>query len=166
MFWLQFLGNVKINPDVTRRALHDKGEKAAVESEFPSSPLSACCRHLIPNMRDARVYEDKYVWLQVTKALTRKERDEARSKLQKVAPQQARWLQDSILPHQSQQSEMLHLGRPTQAFNCSTNNVAESTGYLLVIRPVGELAVRKRGPADAIYGLCEVLCKQSAKKEN
>jgi hypothetical protein len=34
----------------------DKGEKAAVEPEFPFSPLSACCRHLIPNMRDACVY--------------------------------------------------------------------------------------------------------------
>jgi hypothetical protein len=34
----------------------DKGEKAAVEPEFPDSPLSARCRHLIANMRDARVY--------------------------------------------------------------------------------------------------------------
>ena len=37
----------------------DKGEKAAVEPEFPFSPLSARCRHLIPNMRDACV--DVYV---------------------------------------------------------------------------------------------------------
>ncbi len=123
-----------------------------MESEFPNSPLSACCPHLIPNMRDARVYEDKYMWLQVAKALTREEHDEAWSKLQKIAPQQARWLQDSLLPHQWQQSEMLHLGRPT--FNCSTNNVAESIGYLLLVRPVGELAVwrnngeimKRRGP--------------------
>ncbi len=99
---LLFLGNVQINPDVTRRTLHDKGENAALESEFPNSPLNASCRHLIPNMRDARVY-DKYMWLQVTKVLTREERDEAWSKLQKVAPQQARWLQDSLLPHQWQQ---------------------------------------------------------------
>ncbi len=69
-----------------------------------------------------------------------------------------------MTPHQWQQSEMLHLGRPTQAFNCSTNNLAESTGYLLLVRQMGELAVRKRGPADAIRGLCEVHCKQSAKK--
>jgi hypothetical protein len=48
---------------------------------------------------------------------------------------------------------MLHLGRPT--FNCSTNNVAESTGYLLLESPVGELAVREHGPADAIRGLYE-----------
>ena len=103
-------------------------------------------------MRDARVYEDKYMWLQVAEALTREERDEAWSKLQKIAPQQARWLQDSLLPHQWQQREMLHLGRPT--FNCSTNKVAESTGYLLLVRPVGELAVwrnngeimKRRGP--------------------
>ena len=33
----------------------DKGEKAAVEPECPFSPLSARCRHLIPNMRDACV---------------------------------------------------------------------------------------------------------------
>jgi hypothetical protein len=39
----------------------DKGEKASVEPEFPNSPRSACCRHLILNMRDARVYEDKYM---------------------------------------------------------------------------------------------------------
>ena len=45
----------------------DKGEKAAVEPEFHFSPLSACCRHLIPNMRDACVYV--YV-LHVAKALT------------------------------------------------------------------------------------------------
>ncbi len=69
----------------------DKGEKAAVEPEFPYSPLSASCRHLIPNMRDARVY----VYVAAgAKALTREELDEAWSKLQKVAPQQARWLQD------------------------------------------------------------------------
>ncbi len=85
----------------------DKGEKAAVESEFPNSPLSACCPHLIPNMRDARVYEDKYMWLQVAKALTRELHDEAWSKLQKIAPQQARWLQDSLLPHPWQQSEII-----------------------------------------------------------
>ncbi len=68
----------------------DKGEKAAVDPEFPDSPLIARCRHLIPNMRDARVY----VYVAVAKALTREELDEAWSKLQKVAPQQARWLQD------------------------------------------------------------------------
>ncbi len=34
----------------------DKREKAAVEPEFPFSPLSASCRHLIPNMRDACVH--------------------------------------------------------------------------------------------------------------
>jgi hypothetical protein len=120
-------------------------------------------------MRDARVYEDKYMWLQVTKALTqaREERDEAWIKLQKVAPQQARWLQDSLLPHQWQQSEMLHHGRPTQAFNCSTNNVAESTGYLLLVRPVGELAVRNRGPADAICGFyVRFFANKVLRKEN
>jgi hypothetical protein len=35
-----------------------------------------------------------YMWLHVAKALTREELDEAWSKLEKVAPQQARWLQD------------------------------------------------------------------------
>ena len=69
----------------------DKGEKAAVEPEFPFSPLSARCRHLIPNMRDACVY---VYGLHVAKALAREELDEAWSKLEKVAPQQARWLQD------------------------------------------------------------------------
>jgi len=34
------------------------------------------------------------MWLHVAKALTREELDEAWSKLEKVAPQQARWLQD------------------------------------------------------------------------
>ncbi len=106
----------------------DTGKKAAVEPGFPNSPLSACCQHLILNMSDARVYEDKYMWLQVAKALTREDLDEAWSKLQKVAPQQARWLQDSLLQHQWQQSEMLYLGWPS--FNCSTNNVAESTQIL------------------------------------
>ena len=54
---------------------------------------------------------------------------------------------------------MLYLGWPS--FNCSTNNVAESTGYLLLVRPVEVLAVREHGSADAIIairGLCEVLC--------
>ena len=41
----------------------DKGEKAAVEPEFPFSPLSACCRHLIPNMRDHRRDACVYVYV-------------------------------------------------------------------------------------------------------
>jgi hypothetical protein len=51
---------------------------------------------------------------------------------------------------------MLYLGWPS--FKCSTKNVAESTGYLLLVRLVGALAVRERGSADAIRDLCEVLC--------
>jgi hypothetical protein len=63
-----------------------------------------------------------------------------------------------LVQHQWQQSEMLYLGWPS--FNCSTNNVAESTGYLLLVRPVEALAVRERGSADAIRGLCEILCQE------
>jgi hypothetical protein len=85
----------------------------------------------------------------------------------KIAPQQARWLQDSLLPHQWQQSEKLHLGWPTQAFDCSTNSVAESTGNLLLVRLEGELAVRKRGPAHAMCGFdMRLFANKVLRKEN
>jgi hypothetical protein len=85
--------------------------------------------HLIPNMRHARVYEGMYIWLQVAKTLTREEHDEAWSKPQQPALYPAKWLQDSLLPREWHQSEIVHLGRPT--FNCSTNNVANEIATLL-----------------------------------
>ena len=84
-------------------------------------------------------------------------------KLLKEAPTQAAWLERSLLLHQWQQCEMLLLGHAT--FGSSTNNIAESTGFNLLVRPVGELSVREPGPADAIRGLCEILCKQCQQAE-
>ncbi len=170
-YWRWFLFKIKQNPALAAlfEAGHfmgdrDKGEKHAVEQEFPGASLSACCRHLIPNMREARVYEDRYLWLKVAQSLTREERDAHWQELLKTAPKQAAWLERSLLPHQWQQCEMLLLGHAT--FGSSTNNIAESTGFKLLVRPVGELSVRERGPADAMRGLCEILCKQSAKKRS
>ena len=170
-WWCWFLCKVKTNPALAAffEAGHfmgdrDKGEKHAVEVEFPGASLSACCRHLIPNMREAHVFEDRYTWLKVAEALTREERDAQWNELQNKAPRQATWLERNLRPHQWQQCEMLLLGHAT--FGSSTNNIAESTGFKLLVRPVGELSVRERGPADAIRGLCEILCKQSAKKRS
>jgi hypothetical protein len=142
VYWTWFMERIRRNKAMRRlicnyptKADSEKGEISAFNTVFPEGHLTKCCRHLTPNMKDAKIYQDNVIWKEVAAALTFETRDEKWKKLYKIAPLQAEWL-GRLDRTQWQTSEMLALGFST--FGATTNNIAESTGFKLLARPNGK----------------------------